>query len=120
MEGLIITHGEMVERPKAPVLKTGVGKPTVGSNPTLSATPIVIYVGKNYRCPVCSAGVVWSINNLSDGSTGRLCCVNNLNTSSLNWDKKQRRFCTWEGIAKRDKDKVVLLEKDGKTRLRSY
>ena len=28
--------GEMVERLKAPVLKTGVGQPTVGSNPTLS------------------------------------------------------------------------------------
>ena len=29
---------EMAERLKAPVLKTGVGKPTVGSNPTLPAT----------------------------------------------------------------------------------
>ena len=29
--------GEMAERLKAPVLKTGVGQPTVGSNPSLSA-----------------------------------------------------------------------------------
>ena len=29
--------GGMAERPKAPVLKTGVGQPTVGSNPTPSA-----------------------------------------------------------------------------------
>ena len=31
-------HGEMAERSKALVLKTSVGQPTVGSNPTLSAT----------------------------------------------------------------------------------
>ena len=31
-------HGEVSERLKEPVLKTGVGRPTVGSNPTLSAT----------------------------------------------------------------------------------
>ncbi len=30
-------HGEMAERFNAAVLKTAVGKPTVGSNPTLSA-----------------------------------------------------------------------------------
>jgi hypothetical protein len=29
--------GRMAERLKAPVLKTGVGKPTVGSNPSPSA-----------------------------------------------------------------------------------
>ncbi len=31
-------HGEMAERFNAAVLKTAVGKPTVGSNPTLSAS----------------------------------------------------------------------------------
>src|SRR5690242_17753961 len=31
-------NGEMAERFKAPVLKTGDGQPSVGSNPTLSAT----------------------------------------------------------------------------------
>ena len=30
-------NGEMAERFKAPVLKTGEGQPSVGSNPTLSA-----------------------------------------------------------------------------------
>lgn len=30
-------YGGMAERPKAPVLKTGIGKPIVGSNPTSSA-----------------------------------------------------------------------------------
>ena len=33
-------NGEMAERFKAPVLKTGEGKPSVGSNPTLSANPV--------------------------------------------------------------------------------
>ena len=32
------THGEMAEWSKAPVLKTGDVKASVGSNPTLSAT----------------------------------------------------------------------------------
>ena len=83
-------------------------------------SPIVIYMGNKYRCPVCSAGIVWTINGLSNGTTGRLHCTNNLKASSLDWSKNKRVFCDWEGVAKRDKDKVVLLEKDGKTRLRSY
>ena len=33
-------HGEMAERFNAAVLKTAVGKPTVGSNPTLSANSL--------------------------------------------------------------------------------
>ena len=33
-----LLHGEMAERFNAAVLKTAVGQPTVGSNPTLSAT----------------------------------------------------------------------------------
>ena len=45
----------MAERLKAPVLKTGVGKPTVGSNPTLPATNykglLVNRVSK--VCPKC-------------------------------------------------------------------
>ena len=32
-----LLHGEMAERFNAAVLKTAVGQPTVGSNPTLSA-----------------------------------------------------------------------------------
>jgi hypothetical protein len=36
----------MAERPNAPVLKTGVGKPTVGSNPTLSAKTECSSVGR--------------------------------------------------------------------------
>ena len=34
---LRLLHGEMAERFNAAVLKTAVGQPTVGSNPTLSA-----------------------------------------------------------------------------------
>ena len=33
-----LLHGEMAERFNAAVLKTAVGQPTVGSNPTLSAS----------------------------------------------------------------------------------
>ena len=36
------THGEMAERLKAPVLKTGDVKASVGSNPTLSARKLHI------------------------------------------------------------------------------
>ena len=32
-----LLYGGMAERPKAPVLKTGIGQPIVGSNPTSSA-----------------------------------------------------------------------------------
>lgn len=35
--GLTAPYGGMAERPNAPVLKTGDGKPSVGSNPTPSA-----------------------------------------------------------------------------------
>ena len=35
------THGEMAEWSKAPVLKTGDVKASVGSNPTLSAKPFI-------------------------------------------------------------------------------
>ena len=42
-----INYGEVAERSKALVLKTSVGQPTVGSNPTLSAT--------NRRCNLCPA-----------------------------------------------------------------
>ena len=34
----VFTHGEMAEWSKAPVLKTGDVKASVGSNPTLSAS----------------------------------------------------------------------------------
>lgn len=34
----ILTNGRVTERLNVPVLKTGVGKPTVGSNPTPSAS----------------------------------------------------------------------------------
>ena len=35
---LFVRNGEVTERPNVPVLKTGVARATVGSNPTLSAT----------------------------------------------------------------------------------
>ena len=34
---LFVRNGEVTERPNVPVLKTGVARATVGSNPTLSA-----------------------------------------------------------------------------------
>ena len=37
-------YGEMSERLKEPVLKTGDVRASVGSNPTLSSTNILIYV----------------------------------------------------------------------------
>ena len=39
-------YGGMAERFKAPVLKTGVGKPTVGSNPTPSARSKFLFLGR--------------------------------------------------------------------------
>ena len=36
-----LLHGEMAERFNAAVLKTAVGQPTVGSNPTLSASFLI-------------------------------------------------------------------------------
>ena len=39
----LLRNGEVTERPNVPVLKTGVARATVGSNPTLSATFFGVY-----------------------------------------------------------------------------
>ena len=39
-------YGGMAERLKAPVLKTGIGKPIVGSNPTSSARLNILIFGE--------------------------------------------------------------------------
>ena len=45
------THGEMAERLKAPVLKTGDVKASVGSNPTLSARFFLIWYAEVPKWP---------------------------------------------------------------------
>lgn len=43
------TDGRVAERFKAPVLKTGDGQPSVGSNPTSSATPFKTAGARGFR-----------------------------------------------------------------------
>ena len=42
---LFVRNGEVTERPNVPVLKTGVVRATVGSNPTLSAIFVELVSG---------------------------------------------------------------------------
>ena len=47
-DGQFSIHGEMSERLKEPVLKTGDAQASVGSNPTLSASPFPEQANKEY------------------------------------------------------------------------
>ena len=46
---MLFIHGEMSEWLKEPVLKTGDAQASVGSNPTLSATPFILITNMNLQ-----------------------------------------------------------------------
>ena len=62
-ESARLRHGRMAERLKAPVLKTGVGQTTVGSNPTPSSMEAELAMGPGLirnQCAPSGVGIVTS------------------------------------------------------------
>jgi hypothetical protein len=75
--------------------------------------------GLDYRCPKCGSPIIWSINNLESGASGKIKCSKSITSSRISWDPTTDRICNWTGIAIRQKcGDVKLFCKDGISQLR--
>ena len=70
-------------------------------------------------CPKCGSAITWSLVNGYDGAKAISHCARGPTQRRLDFRPKTDWFCTWTGIARREKNgSVKLYDSDGKTLLR--